>query len=89
MDCSISKVDASEIGMVDSKPSFDPPKKLTIASKGYTQVGSEVLELDVRGEIDNVLSLVLSLHEDLVLSHDLDDLADVAAWLLEQLELLA
>lgn len=61
----------------------------TITPQCYSQIRPQILELDVIRKVDNVFPLWLGLDEHLRLPHELDDLSDVAARLLEQLELLA
>ena len=61
---------------------------LAITSKGHSEIGSQVLDLDIRCDVDDVFSLGLGLDEHLILAHDLDHLPDVAARLLEKLQLL-
>jgi len=55
---------------------------LTITPQSYAEVRSQIFDLDVVAEVNDVLALRLGLDEDLVLSHDLDYLSHIAARLL-------
>ena len=72
---------------LSSSSAFTPAR--TVAPQGHAEVRPEVLELDVVAKVDNVLALLPRLYEHFGLSHDLYDLSDVAAWFLEELQLLA
>ena len=66
----------------------DLVQRVGIVPHGDTSVGLEVVDVDPLVEINDVFALGIDLHQDLLLAHLLDDLADVRAGLLQVIQLL-
>jgi len=62
---------------------------IAVVSQGDAQVGLDIGDIDILVEVDHVLALWIHLHQHLVLTHGLDDLANIRTGLLQQLELLS
>ena len=63
-------------------------KSVAVIPESHSAVGSHIIDVDVLVKVHNKLALGMDLDQDLLLVHGLDHLADVAALLLQVLQLL-
>mmetsp|Transcript_28705 Transcript_28705/g.56057 ORF Transcript_28705/g.56057 Transcript_28705/m.56057 type:complete len:250 (-) Transcript_28705:165-914(-) len=67
----------------------DLVKDIAVVTEGDAEVGLDLGDINRLVQVNHILALRIHLDENLVLAHGLDDLANVAARLLQQLKLLS